>query len=701
MEIERRLFKRDISWLSFNYRVLMEAKDQSLPLFERIKFLSIYSSNLEEFYRVRVSEHRKELIDEETTPEKRSVAWQTLQMINAEVQKQLKEFDRFFENDILRELARHRIVLYEGRDVESQHQEFIRTYFKEEVFPYLEPMIVLKNQLHTFIRDNRLYLVIRVCQQPQANSEFQCEEYSRSGCGALAPPGEPVYFVMKVPYSKIPRFVELPMLGDKYYLMFVEDLIKANLDVIFPGFVIDSSYTIRVSRDADFLIPIESKQTLVEEIRRNVRKRKIGAANRLVYDSKMPADFLRYICDAFHFTNDRCIPEGCHLHLEDLIKLPNPVGKSLTEQLPHPLRIREFDNSGSIFKVIKKKDMLLHFPYHSFEYLIRFLNEAAFDPNVEEIKLTQYRVAENSAVINSLISAAQNGKRVTVFVELKARFDEENNFDKAERMRKAGIRIIYSLPGLKVHAKMILVLRKTESHQLEKCYACLSTGNFNEKTAGVYSDLVILTNKNELIIEMEKLFELLEKGVEPYGFKYLLVSQFNMVEQLESKINREIDAARNGKKARLILKMNGLHDPYMIELMYRASEAGVRIDLIVRGICCLVPNQPYSRNIRITRIVDSYLEHSRVWYFYADGEEEVYITSADWMKRNLNRRIETAFPVWDKDVKDTIINGLMIQLSDNTKACWIDENLNNIYKKEGRMKKLTRAQRMIYESLKH
>lgn len=676
----------------------MEAKDESLPLFERIKFLSIYSSNLEEFYRVRVSEHRKELINKDATPEQRQSAWKTLDNINQEVGRQLKEFDSFFENDIVRELAHHRIVLYEGCEaVDQRHHEFIHTYFREEVFPYLEPMIIIKDRLHTFIRDNRLYMIIRTeC------TSGKCKHlHGQECCQGLFAPGESVYFVMKVPYTKVPRFVELPRLDNTHYLMFVEDLIKANLSFVFPGFKVHEAYTIRVSRDADFLIPFETKQTLVEEIRRNVRKRKIGVANRMVFDSKMPKEFLDYICDAYHFTEDRCIPEGRHLHLEDLIKLPNPVGRSLTEQLPHPLRIREFDNSGSIFKVIRQKDMLLHFPYQSFEYLLRFLNEAAFDPAVEEIKLTQYRVAENSVVIDSLISAAQNGKRVTVFVELKARFDEENNFDTAEKMRKAGIRIIYSLPGLKVHSKMILVLRKTEDHQVhDQCFACLSTGNFNEKTAGVYSDLLLLTNKIELIKEMVKLFELLEKGVELYPFEHLLVSQFNMVERLEEKFQREIAAAKAGKKARMILKMNGLQDPHMIDLLYEASEAGVEIDLIVRGICCLIPNQPFSQNIRITRIVDSYLEHSRVWYFYADGEEEVYITSSDWMKRNMSRRIETAFPVFDKRVKNTIINGLMLQLADNVKACWIDENLNNVYKKAGRMETPTRSQRMIYQSLK-
>lgn len=679
------MFTRDISWLSFNYRVLMEAKDESLPLFERIKFLSIYSSNLEEFYRVRVSEHRQALMDKNLTSEQQESALCTLKHIDQEVKRQLKEFDSFFENDILKELARHRIYLYNDCNVESFHKDFISTFFKEEVFPFLEPMIILKNQVHNFLRDNRLYMAIKVVPKNGAT---------------VFKDNEPLYFVIKVPYSKVPRFVELPSHNGYYYLMFLEDIIEANLNNIFPGFNVEKAYTVRVSRDADFLIDFETTQNLVEEIRRHVRKRKIGVANRFVYDNEMPQDFLNYLCDSYGISNERCIAEGRHLHLEDLIKMPNPVGATLTERLPEPLRVKEFDNSGSIFKVIKKKDMLLQLPYQSFEYLLRFLNEAAFDPGVEEIKLTQYRVAENSAVINRLISASQNGKKVTVFVELKARFDEENNFDTSERMKKAGIRIIYSLPKLKVHAKMILVLRKTDSGNLDKCYACLSTGNFNEKTAKIYSDMVLLTNRNELINEMDSLFNMLENGVKQYDFKHLLVSQFNMVDEIKNLVDFEINQKKQGKKARIILKMNGLQDSELINLLYDASEAGVGIDLIVRGICCLVPNQPYSKNIKITRIVDSFLEHSRIWYFYAGGEEKVFMTSADWMKRNISRRIETAFPVWSKDAKDSIINALMIQLSDNVKACWIDENLHNIYKKSNSYNKPTRAQRMIYETLK-
>ena len=682
---ERSFFKRDISWLSFNYRVLMEAKDESLPLFERIKFLSIYSSNLEEFYRIRVSEHLNILTDIKATAQEREYAIETLNNIHSEVGRQLNEFDNFFKNEIRKEMVRHRIILYEGTNVEEPHKEFIRTYFIEEVFPYLEPMIILPGMINSFIRDNRLYMIVGVREKKGvAGQEPHCH-----------------YFIMKVPYTKIPRFVELPQIDNYYYLMFVEDIIKMNLDYIFKGYDIDGGFTFRVSRDADFMIPLENRQNIVEEIRKKVRKRKIGDANRIVYDAMMPECYLDFLCEAFSFSHDRCISEGSHLNLEDLIKLPNPIGATLTEPVIYPLRIRDFDNSVSIFKVVKKKDMLLQFPYQSFEYVIRFLNDAAFDPGVEEIKLTQYRVAENSDVINSLISAARNGKNVTVFVELKARFDEENNFANAEKMRKAGIKIIYSLPGLKVHSKMILVLRKQEEYGFSKSYACLSTGNFNEKTARLYSDLMIITQNNDIISEVATLFEILETGIRSASFRHILVSQFNMVDNVRAMVNREIDNVRAGKKGRIILKMNGIHDQQMIDMLYDASIAGVEIDLIVRGICCLVPNKSYSKNIKVTRIVDSYLEHSRVWYFYADGREDLYITSADWMKRNLNRRVETAFPVYDTEIKREIMNGLMIQISDNVKACWIDENMSNIYKKDGRFSNPVRAQRMIYENLKN
>ena len=410
----------------------------------------------------------------------------------------------------------------------------------------------------------------------------------------------------------------------------------------------------------------------------------------------MPQEFLSLLCEAYQIAPNRCIPAGPYRTLEDLIKLPNPTQRTLTEEIPKPLRVTTFDRANSIYEVIKQQDVLLHYPYHSFDYLIRFLAESAYDPNVKEIKITQYRVAENSAVIHSLITAAKNGKRVTVYVELKARFDEENNIETSEKMQQAGIRIVYSQPGLKVHAKIALVIRNLPDSAADTAY--LSTGNFNEKTARSYSDMGLFTGRSGIINELKLFFSLLEGENKTTDFKTLLVSPFNMVEELKSKLLREAEEARAGRKAHVILKVNGLQDKEMINALYDASEAGVQIEIIVRGICCLVPNQPYSRNIRLFRLVDQFLEHARVWYFYAGGKEEIYLSSADWMKRNLTRRIETAFPIYNPQIKNVIKQALLLQLNDNQKMCLIDENLQNIYQHNG--KDPLRAQVETYRMLK-
>lgn len=509
------------------------------------------------------------------------------------------------------------------------------------------------------------------------------------------------YALMKIPYAKVPRFIELPAHEGKHYVMFIDDIIRANLSSIFPGYEVESCYSIKISRDADIYLDDEKGGNIVESIRKKVKKRKIGALSRFMYDSNMPDDFLMFVCNAFGITADDLVMGGRYNNLQDLVKLPNPKGKELEQQVPSPMRVPFLDETGSVFRAVKKRDILLHFPYQSFDYLIRFLMEAAFDPKVDEIKITQYRVAENSAVINTLISAAQNGKKVTVFVELKARFDEENNMRTAERMEQAGIRIIYSIPGLKVHAKVAVILRKdTEEGGKRRDFAYLSTGNFNEKTARVYSDMALLTSNAELITDINKVFAVLEGKLAEPVFRHLLVARFNMVSELTCMIHREIEHVRAGRKGRIILKMNGLHDQNMINELYNASENGVEIDLIVRGICCLVPNRPFSANIRVTRIVDMFLEHSRIWYFYNDGEEDLFLTSADWMRRNLNRRIETAFPILDAEIKQNIIDVLNIQLQDNVKACLIDEHLRNNFKRDDNPVKV-RAQLAIYEYLKN
>ncbi len=580
MENSYKYFKRDISWLSFNYRVLLEAEDDTLPVYERIKFLSIYSSNLEEFYEIRVAEHRGVIMKKNYTEESGAEAEEVLTEITNEVNRQQREYYRIFSEKILPELHRQNIYLYQDSDPEPFHEEFVHNFFNEEVFPFLSPVMIQAGDIRTFIRDRRLYLVIRMVKKSKRKpEEGQAPEYH--------------YAMMKIPYAKVPRFIELPEHEGKFYIMFIDDIIRANLANIFPGYIIDSCYSIKISRDADIYLENE-KGNIVESIRKKVKKRKIGDLSRFMYDRAMPDDFLAFICDAFGITGDDLVVGGRYLNLQDLAKLPNPKGKELEQQIPSPMRIPYLDEKGSVFRAVKKKDIMLHFPYQSFDYLIRFLMEAAFDPKVDEIKITQYRVAENSAVINTLVSAAQNGKKVTVFVELKARFDEENNMSTAERMEQAGIRIIYSIPGLKVHAKVAVIIRKdSEDGNKRRDFAYLSTGNFNEKTARVYSDMALLTCNDEIITDINKVFAVLEGKLTEPTFRHLLVARFNMVPELIRMIHCEIEHVKQGRRGRIVLKMNGLHDQNMINELYHASECGVEIDLIVRGICCLVPDQPY------------------------------------------------------------------------------------------------------------
>ena len=676
-------FKRDISWLSFNYRVLLEAKDKSLPVYERIKFLSIFSSNLEEFYKVRVSGYHSSLV-EDIKEESVEEALETLSEINTEVMKQEEEYYRIFDKEILPELKENKIILYQSDEVLPFHRDFVTKYFNEEVFPYLAPMIIQKDYIHSFILDARIYQVISLLSRKKKEIEVVASDYT--------------YAIMKIPHTKVPRFIQLPSHNGLHYIMFIDDIIRANLSSVFPGYRVGECYSLKISRDADFSVEDGDHSKLAERILKKVRKRKIGAVTRFQYDKAMPDYFLEYLCDTYEIEEEELLPSGRYLNLDDLMELPNPINKKLTEDLPSALRIPDFEKNTSLLRVLRKKDILMHFPYQSFDYLIRFLMQAAFDPKVLEIKVTQYRVAEDSAVINSLISAAKNGKKVTVFVELKARFDEENNLRTAAAMQQAGIKIIYSLKGLKVHAKLAYVRKRSKDPAVPiKGYAYLSTGNFNEKTARIYSDMGLLTSNQDIITEINELFKILEGKRETFDFKHLLVAQFNMVPMLHKMVDREIEHIKNGGKGRIILKMNSLQDKKMIKELYRASTAGVEIDLIIRGICCLVPNQPYSKNIKITRIVDSYLEHTRIWYFHNNGNPTYHLTSADWMERNLRRRIETAYPIYCEKHQQQIMDFLTIQLNDNVKACTIDENLNNIYKTNNKPK--VRAQQAFYNYL--
>ncbi len=680
MENKYQYFERDISWLSFNYRVLLEADDESLPLYERIHFISIYTSNLEEFYKVRVAEHKAIAAgghSDELTPDE---ARRILRRITEVVNRQMEERTRIYEQKIVPALRGNHVIFYQSRhEIEPFHERFVYDYFGEEIFPYLQPVPVCKDRIKTFLRDNRLYLSVRVINKTTYERE---------------------YYIIKLPYSKVPRFIELPRHDGNFYLIYMEDIIQANLSRMFPGYEVDSSYCCKISRDADILVDDATPaEEMMEQLKKKVKKRKIGAVCRFVYDRSMPQDYLNYLAEAFDIRPEEQVPGDSHLNLEDLSRLPNPNKALRLPPRPQAIRLNGLDEKQSIFRRVRQKDLLLHYPYHSFNHFIDFLYEAVHDPACREIMITQYRVAENSEVINALIAAAQHGKRVTVFVELKARFDEENNMATAEMMKRAGIHIIFSIPGLKVHAKVALVLRHNKLGNPIRSYAYISTGNFNEKTACIYADSALFTSNALIVEDLHTLFRVLRMETGEPHFKRLLVARFNLLPELKRLIGYEMNMAKAGKEARIILKMNALQDPLMIDELYRASEAGVQIDLIIRGICCLIPNQPYSRNIRVTRIVDSFLEHARIWYFHHGGDDLLFMGSPDWMRRNLYRRIEAVTPVLDTDLKQQLMDMLHIQLRDNQKAGWVDEHLNNVFKHDASAAPV-RAQYAFYEYLK-
>jgi len=677
---------RDLSWLSFNRRVLEEASDRTLPVFERLKFLAIYSSNLDEFYKVRVATYRRMLGQSgKVTEEKDFNPAEVLTNILNVVDQQQKEFGRIFWKELVPELRRHNIVLVQHKRLANVHLEYIHRYFYEEVIPYLQPILLLKGKISPFLRDGAIYLAIKLYKKTSHQEDPAKKKRAR-------------YAIVNIPTDRLTRFIQLPSVKEKHSIIFLDDLIKMNLEALFPGYTIDSSFSIKLSRDADLDIGDEFSGDLAEKIQHSLVKRKTGIPSRFLYDQSIPDSFLKLLQDNFHLADEDLVPGGKYHHFSDLFSFPNPVSPLLEIKSLLPLAKKELTKSSSLLEAMEINDWMLHFPYHSYDPVIRFLNEAAIDPKVKEIKTTQYRVAPDSAVVNALINARNNGKKVTVFVEVKARFDEQANLEFAKIMKKAGIRIIYSIPGLKVHAKVALVLRKSSKNR-KSAFAFLSTGNFNEKTAKLYADHGLLTSEKNITSELKQLFNHLEDQSLKIKLKHLLVAQFNIKKELIKLIDREIVNAREGKPAWMILKMNGIDHKKMIDKLYEASQAGVKIDLIVRGICCVVPGEVFSENIRVTRIVDRFLEHARVFVFGNQGDPNIYMASADWMNRNLNSRIELCFPIYDKLIKKEVMELLQLQLRDNTKARHLDKAHNNMPVRSVEKRKI-RAQIEIYKLLK-
>ena len=686
MEKDQKYFDRDLSWLTFNYRVLLEAKDNKLPLYERIKFLGIYSSNLDEFFRVRVAslrslkklakKSRKEYLD--FKPKK------VLNKIYEVVDEQQNEFGEIYRNSILPDLKANNIVLYNDIDeLPLLHQNFITKYFRSKVLSYVQTVFLMNKSKNIFLDNRKLYFAVRL-----KNKEDKIND------------GNIIYAHLNIPSDNLPRFLELPKIDGSYYYIFLDDVIRFNLKYSFPGYDVIDAYSIKLNRDADLQIEDEYEGDLVEKIKMNLSQRQKGLPARFLYDLKMPKEFLSYLKNVFQLTDKDLVPGGRYHNLFDLMEFPNPIKPSLEAPPMPPLSDPELDEVESMFTAIDEKDRVLHFPYQSYEYVLRFFNEASIDPHVREIKITLYRIAGNSFIANSLISAARNGKDVTVFVEVKARFDEANNLKWASEMELAGIKIIYSIPGLKVHAKVALVTMKTDSGTTKK-YAYLGTGNFNENTARIYADHGLFTSNKSIADELDSVFNYLKEKKKITSLNHLLVAKHNLKEKFVSLIDREIANAKAGKSAQIIVKLNNIEDESMIDKLYEASQAGVKIALIIRAICCVIPQVPnISENITLYRIVDRFLEHARVFIFGNDGKEEMFIGSADWMKRNLYRRIEVCYPVYDKDIQAEIKKIIQFQLADNTKAKRLDQQLKHISLNTDEGDSI-RAQEDTYEWLKN
>jgi len=655
---------RDLSWLGFNYRVLQETKDLSVPLFERIKFLAIYSSNLDEFFRVRVANHRN--LVRAGKKAKASIDFdpqEILEEILRIVNSQQEELSKIFEKKLQPELASNGIKILRRKKLNAEQIEFVENYFNNNMLPFVQPVLLTGNKIKPFLNTGALYLALQLKDKEKKNPT-------------------PEYAIVKIPSDHLPRFIELPTHKEnRHDIIILDDIVRHNVRMIFPGYDIEDSFSIKLTRDAELYIDDEYSGDLITKIKKSLNKRNVGIASRLVYDREMPKPFLDYLSTVFELNEFDLLPEGRYHNNSDFFGFPD-FGMNHLMDSPQPaLPVPELEQRESIFDAIAEKDHLVHVPYHSYESVVKFFEDASVDPWVTHIKIIQYRVAKVSRIMDALKRAVKNGKQVSAFVEVKARFDEEANLRWGEYLEEAGVNVHYSMPGLKVHSKTAIVRRVEDGKA--KIYSYLSTGNFHEGTAKVYSDIGIFTADKRLTSEATRIFTFLETKHRPEKkFKYMAVGQFNLKPMLIDLIKAEIAAAEAGKRAEIVLKMNSIQDKEMVRLLYKASQKGVHIKLIIRGICSIVPGvKGVSDNIEGISIVDRYLEHARIFIFHNNGDEKVYLSSADWMVRNLHHRVETVFPVLDPTLQQIIKTVIGIQLSDNVKARVLKFNDNNTYHK--------------------
>ena len=652
----KNFFNRDLSWIEFNRRVLEEALNPHLPLLEKVKFISIFHTNLDEFYMIRVSGLKEQIAANVLEPTIDGLTpLEQIRRIEKILQPMLKTINDLWQNDVLPALKKNGIIIAGYENLPEKEKVILTEYFKKEIYPVLTPLAFDPGRPFPYISNLSLSLAILVKK----------------------PNGENHFARVKVP-SILPRLMQIDTINPqkkasvngKFYAKYIwlGDLIKANLDLLFPGMEVVEAHRFRITRDTDIELQEDEADDLLRVIEENIRQRRFGRVVRLEVAAKMPEFMLQTLIENLQINKeDVHVFEG-PIGLSDIISLYDLPLHQLKFRPYYPVVLKEFEGEEDIFSIIKQRDIILHHPYHSFVPVVEFIKQASVDPDVLAIKQTLYRVGSSSPILNYLIEAAERGKQVAVLVELKARFDEENNIFWARELEKVGVHVVYGLVGLKTHAKMTLVVRK-ESDGVNR-YVHLSTGNYNVSTAKLYTDLGFFTNDQDICTDVSDIFNYLTGYSKQVEFKKLIVAPINMREKFLSLIMREIENIKAGGTGKLIFKINSLVDPVLISALYEASNNGVKIDLIVRGICCLIPGIPnLSENIKVISIVGRYLEHSRLFYFYDNGAEEIYLSSADLMQRNLDRRVEIAFPIKDPDIKNELMSTLVkASLKDNVKS---------------------------------
>ncbi len=681
MSINKKIINRELSWLSFNERVLQEAADPNVPLIERLRFLGIFSNNQDEFFKVRVATIKRMIdIEEKTGAKNKEKPKKVLNEIQKKVIDLQAQFEKIYAK-LIKELAKNNIYIINEKQLNAEQSAYVRNFFQEKVLSVITPIMLHNVNYFPPLKDKSIYLAIKLTStDPKLDTE---------------------YAIIEIPSEEITRFVVLPSINRKKYIILLDDVIRFCLDDVFATFYFDNfeAYTIKLTRDAELDIDNDLSKSILEKIAESVSDRKKGQPVRFVFDHAIPKDLLDYLVRNLELDDeDNLIPGGRYHNFKDYIKFPNLGSKKLEYKPTPPVSHPMIKPHKSNLEVLKEHDLLLHVPYQKFDQYINLLREAAIDPKVTTIKITLYRVARNSRIIGALINAARNGKKVTVIIELQARFDEKSNIYWSKKLEEAGARVIFGMPGLKVHSKLTLITRIEGRKKVN--YATVGTGNFHEGTANVYSDINLTTTDPRITEEVYKVFKFFETTYKTFKYKHLLISPLYMRNRLNTLIDNEIKNAKEGRDAYIIIKINNLVDKEMIKKLYQANNAGVKIKGIIRGTCSLIPGIPgMSENIEIISIIDKFLEHARVFVFCNNNDELYFLSSADWMARNLDHRIEAACPVYDPEIQKELKTMLNIQLKDNVKARIINATQDNQYKTANPIRKY-QSQMELYKFYK-